>query len=61
MVLTPEIFKQSISSDKMRYREGRPETRKYDACYYEIVSLEEQVRCEYYKDCDRHYISGDTF
>jgi len=25
-----------VSSDEMRYVEGRPEVRKYDACYYQI-------------------------
>jgi len=27
----------------MKYREGRPEVREYDACYYEIVSVDPQT------------------
>lgn len=27
-----------ISTNDMKYREGKPDYRKYDACYYEIAS-----------------------
>ena len=34
MNLVPTLEPKIVSSKEMRYKEGRPEEREYDACYY---------------------------
>lgn len=38
MGLKAGIEVQTISTSDLKYREGRPEYRQYDACYYEITA-----------------------
>ena len=38
MVLQANKTVNNVSSNKMKYREGKPSYREYDACYYEIVA-----------------------
>ena len=40
MALKADGTSKRVWSNEMRYREGRPEVREYDACYYEIGSVD---------------------
>jgi len=36
MKLQATETQQSVASNAMKYREGRPTVREYDSCYYEV-------------------------
>lgn len=38
--------KKTITTNALKYREGRPSFRRYDACYYEIQALNPRALLE---------------
>ena len=50
--------KRQISSNNMQYKEGRPEVRRYDACYY-VIRAREDFSCDN-GACESHSAGNNT-
>ena len=57
MALKADGTSRTVWSNEMRYREGRPEVREYDACYYEIGTVDpNQLQSQNLAEKSRIYV-----